>query len=77
MVNERLLKTDDTIAAIATGLTNAGISIIRISGPAAFDIAKKVFRKKKDGKLVAFDTEKEKSHTVHYGFIVENSETEK
>ncbi|MCM1494904.1 MAG: tRNA uridine-5-carboxymethylaminomethyl(34) synthesis GTPase MnmE [Bacteroides sp.] len=33
----------DTIAAIATGMTNAGIGIIRISGTEAIDIADSVF----------------------------------
>jgi len=33
----------DTIAAVATGTTNAGISIIRISGTDAISIADKVF----------------------------------
>ena len=33
------MRNQDTIAAIATGTTNAGISIIRISGEHAFSIA--------------------------------------
>ena len=33
----------DTIAAIATGMNNAGIGIIRISGEDSFDIALKIF----------------------------------
>lgn len=32
-----------TIAAISTGLTEAGISVIRVSGPESIDIAQKVF----------------------------------
>ena len=36
----------DTIAAIATGLSNAGIGIIRISGEAAIDVADRVYRSK-------------------------------
>ncbi len=35
--------TTDTIAAIATALGEAGVSVIRISGPQAFDIADRVF----------------------------------
>jgi len=34
----------DTIAAIATGGAPGGIGILRVSGPGAFDIAKKIFR---------------------------------
>ena len=31
----------DTIAAIATAMTNSGIGIVRISGPEVFDIVQK------------------------------------
>ena len=34
------MNDSDTIAAISTALGNAGIHIIRISGPDAFDIIK-------------------------------------
>ena len=44
------MKNQDTIAAIATGTTNAGISIIRISGSNAFSIADAVFVSKKGTK---------------------------
>ena len=58
------MKTD-TIAAIATGITNSGIGIIRISGPDSVFIADKIFRAgKKNIKL-----ENVESHTIHYGFI--------
>lgn len=50
----------DTIAAIATPLAQGAISIIRISGPDAIDIANSVFDK---------DLTKKKSHTITYGFI--------
>ena len=33
----------DTIAAIATGMTNAGIGVIRISGEEAFTVADRIF----------------------------------
>ncbi|HAK17682.1 MAG TPA: hypothetical protein DCM43_02280, partial [Lachnospiraceae bacterium] len=32
------LSGEDTIAAIATGITESGIGIIRVSGPCAFEI---------------------------------------
>ena len=63
------MKTD-TIAAIATGLSNAGISIIRISGQDAFPIIDKIFRKKKTTKKLS----EMESHTVHYGYIVNEDE---
>lgn len=59
-----MVKTD-TIAAIATALTNSGIGIVRISGSEAIEIADRVFHPKKDDKRLS----KEKSYTVHYGMI--------
>lgn len=58
---------DDTIAAIATPVGESGIGIVRISGRAALTIAEKVFHGKKDGKVSGFS-----SHTLHYGWIVED-----
>ena len=36
--------TTDTIAAIATAMSNSGIGIVRISGSEAFAVADRVFR---------------------------------
>lgn len=58
----------DTIAAIATALSESGIGIIRISGDEAISIADKIFRTK-SGKSILLKVE---SHTIHYGFIVDN-----
>lgn len=56
----------DTIAAIATALSDSGIGIIRISGDEAFLIADSLFRTKTGRKkLRTVD-----SHTIHYGYIV-------
>lgn len=60
----------DTIAAIATGLSTAGISIIRISGESAIECADRIFRSKKKG----FCLQKAKSHTIHYGYITDQEE---
>lgn len=60
------MKTD-TIAAIATALSNAGIGIIRISGSEAFSVIDRIFRGKKGIPLSLA-----KSHTVHYGWIEED-----
>ena len=58
---------NDTIAAIATGLRSAGISIIRISGPLAFSIGDKIFR------AASQKSEYEmKSFTAGYGHIIDN-----
>lgn len=61
---------EDTIAAISTStVTSGGISIIRISGKSALQIAAKVFCSKNNKNIADVD-----SHTVHYGNIVSNGE---
>ena len=60
----------DTIAAISTGLSNSGISIIRVSGPETFQIMDCIFRAKKAGKQLS----EQKSHTIHYGWITDGEE---
>ena len=61
----------DTIAAIASGLTAAGISIIRISGPDACKVAGLIFRTGDRNHLKTPAIDVWESHTVHYGFIVD------
>lgn len=57
----------DTIAAIATAMTNAGIGIIRISGTEAVHIADQMIRLKgKKKKISECGT-----HTIHYGFVMD------
>ena len=46
------MKTD-TIAAIATAMTNSGIGIIRISGEDAFSIIDKIYKPKKGNKKLS------------------------
>ena len=71
-----------TIASIASGM-GGGIGVIRISGDDALTVAGKIFRKRsqidltseceKDG--IQYDDKyfwKKESHTMHYGFIVDN-----
>ena len=60
---------DDTIAAVASGMTNSGISVIRISGPQAIDIAEAVFRKKKKEAYCKANLSEKPSHTIHYGYV--------
>lgn len=58
---------NETIAAISTAMSNSGISIVRISGEDSINIIKKIFvpfRKEKD-------IDKVKTHTVHYGNIID------
>jgi len=53
----------DTIVAVSTGQSVAAISVIRMSGAEAVDIADRVFK----GAILR----KAKSHTIHYGRIVD------
>lgn len=59
----------DTIAAIATGMTNSGIGIVRVSGSDAVAITDKVFRTKEKRSLCEMET-----HTIHYGHIFDGEE---
>lgn len=61
----------DTIAAIATGMTNSGIGIIRISGSESFAVAERIFSPANKNIKIK-DAE---SHTIHYGFIKDGEET--
>lgn len=56
---------EDTIVAISTSVGEGAISIIRLSGHDALNIASKIFTK---------DLTKVDSHTIHYGFITSNNE---
>lgn len=60
----------DTIAAIATGMSNVGISIIRISGDEAFSVIDKIYQSKGGKKKLS----EQESHTVHYGYIVDDGQ---
>ena len=61
------MKTD-TIAAIATALSDSGIGIIRISGEEAISVADSIFRTKSGKRKLA----EVQSHTIHYGYIVDS-----
>lgn len=55
-----------TIAAISTAMSDAGIGIVRMSGPDAFAIADRVYKGKRDKKL-----SDQQTHTIHYGYVVD------
>lgn len=61
---------ETTIAGIATALSNGGISIIRISGENSLEVIDKIYCSK-SGKKKLKD---EKSHTIHYGYIMDGKE---
>ena len=56
---------EDTIAAVATTIGESSINVIRISGKDSINVANKIFSK---------DISNVPSHTVHYGFIMEEKE---
>ena len=60
----------DTIAAVATGLSASGISIIRVSGDAAFEIGDAVFRAASGKKVSEME-----SFKAAYGFIEADGKT--
>lgn len=64
------MKTD-TIAAIATGMSNGGISIVRISGSDSLNIIDQIYQSRSGKKKLSM----QESHTVHYGYIVDDGIT--
>lgn len=64
-----LVRQEDTITAVASGLTNSGISVIRISGASAIAVADRIFVSKSIPSLQEVE-----SHTVHYGYIQDGEE---
>ena len=60
----------DTIAAIATAVSDSGIGIIRISGSDALSVADKIYRSPKNKKKLS----QAASHTIHYGYIYDEDE---
>lgn len=63
------MKTD-TIAAIATAMSNSGIGIIRVSGDESIEIVDKIYVNKKYERIL----KSFKTNTIHYGFIVDDNE---
>ncbi len=57
---------EDTICAISTSLGSGAISIIRVSGKDTLSIVSKIFS--------GHNLNKVKSHTIHYGFIMDDDE---
>lgn len=61
---------NQTIAAIATALSESGISVIRVSGNSAVAIVDRIFMTR--GKKHILNHAQ--SHTIHYGFIFDGEE---
>ena len=68
---EKFSLKNDTIAAIATAMSDSGIGIIRVSGENAVNIVDKIYINAKNEKVLT----KYASHTIHYGFIVREDGT--
>ncbi|USQ93140.1 MAG: tRNA uridine-5-carboxymethylaminomethyl(34) synthesis GTPase MnmE [Candidatus Phytoplasma vitis] len=60
----------DNIAAIATPLGTGSISVIRVSGSEAIQNINKIFKSAKKN----WDLLKAPSHTIHYGFILDQNQ---
>jgi len=70
LIKERKMKNHlDVIAAISTAVSPSGIGIVRMSGRGAVKIGDKVYKGRKGKRLSS-----EKSHTIHYGYIVDGED---
>ncbi len=57
----------DTIAAIATGMTDSGVGIVRISGSGAVEVGDGIVRSPSGRRIL----KKAESHRLYYGFVVD------
>lgn len=64
------MERGDTIAAIATGMTDSGIGIVRISGDAAVAVGDGLFRSPSGKRILG----KAESHKLYYGFAVDRED---
>ncbi|MCM1235467.1 MAG: tRNA uridine-5-carboxymethylaminomethyl(34) synthesis GTPase MnmE [Ruminococcus flavefaciens] len=64
----------DTIAGIASGM-GGSIGIIRVSGNKSFSIVSSIFRKKSHECCDERFLEQQLTHTIHYGFIMNEDNT--
>ncbi len=62
--NEKFPREEETIAAISTPFGESGIGIVRVSGPLAGPIARKLFKPKKEPISLI-------SHHFHYGEVID------
>ena len=61
----------DVIAAVSTALSPSGIGIVRMTGEGVMDVLYKIYRSKTGRK----DIRKAVSHTIHYGYVVDEDRT--
>ena len=60
----------DTIAAIATAMSNSGIGIIRVSGEESINIVDIIYRDKRNKRVL----KEYQGNTIHYGFLYDGEE---
>lgn len=68
-----MIKLSDTIAAVATGMNQGGIGIIRVSGDHAIEITDSIFIPNKEGKEIRNLS----SYAAAYGNIIEKNRLKK
>lgn len=64
--------SEGTISAIATGMTDSGIGIVRISGESAIEVGDELFRSPSGKKVLS----RAKTHVLTYGYVVEQGAEE-
>lgn len=69
------LNLNDTIVAISTPIGEAGIGIVRLSGKDSLKIADKIFKPARKSSKKPLKPSKFKSHTTHYGWIVNSPQS--
>lgn len=62
-----MMTETETIAAVATGAAQAGIGIIRVSGPDAVTVCDQIFRNHKGERKLPYYA----ANTIHFGYICE------
>lgn len=62
----------DTIAAIASSSKDGSVSVIRVSGSQSIKIVSSIFFNSKNENI---DLETKESHTIHYGFIIDENKS--
>ena len=66
-------REQDTICAVATAMSEAGIGIIRISGPEAINVADRLYRNSKGQRTLC----SMKPNSIHFGYIIKPVSDEK
>jgi tRNA modification GTPase len=71
MAHMRNLNLNDTIVAISTPIGQAGIGIVRLSGPDSLSVADRIFKPAIHNGKKKIKPSQFKSHTINYGWIID------